>query len=109
MSEKIKKNEGDRFILGMEESYGYLSGLHARDKDADSSLLYIDHCREGRIESEIGNHAYSYLQEHEMRVDDRRSHSGRFCCSSIWFIIVSIMGMTSRLSSNVTQSLLPLC
>ena len=24
----------------------------------DSSLLYIDHCREGRIESEIGNHAY---------------------------------------------------
>ena len=45
----------------------------------DSSLLYIDHCREGRIESEIGNHAYSYLQENEMRVDDRRSHSGRFC------------------------------
>ena len=45
----------------------------------DSSLLYIDHCREGRIESEIGNNAYSYLQEHEMRVDDRRSHSGRFC------------------------------
>ena len=25
----------------------------------------------------------------------------RFCCSSIWFIIDSIMGMTSRLSSNV--------
>ena len=25
----------------------------------DSSLLYIDHCREGRIESEIGNHAYT--------------------------------------------------
>ena len=24
----------------------------------DSSLLYIDHCREGRIESEIGNNAY---------------------------------------------------
>ena len=45
----------------------------------DSSLLYIDHCREGRIESEISNHAYSYLQEHEMRVDDRRYHSGRFC------------------------------
>ena len=35
----------------------------------DSSLLYIDHCREGRIESEIGNHAYSYLQENEMRND----------------------------------------
>jgi phosphoglucomutase len=29
-----KKNEADRFIVGMEESYGYLSGIHARDKDA---------------------------------------------------------------------------
>ncbi|MCA5961479.1 hypothetical protein LC724_15375 [Blautia sp. RD014234] len=44
-----------------------------------SSLLYIDHCREGRIENEIGNHAYGYLQEHEMRVDNRRFHSGRVC------------------------------
>ena len=29
-----KKGEADRFIIGMEESYGYLSGTHARDKDA---------------------------------------------------------------------------
>lgn len=28
------KGEEDRFIVGMEESYGYLSGIHARDKDA---------------------------------------------------------------------------
>ena len=28
----------------------------------DSSLLYIDHCREGRIESEIGNHAYKSMR-----------------------------------------------
>lgn len=28
------KGEADRFIAGMEESYGYLSGIHARDKDA---------------------------------------------------------------------------
>ncbi len=26
--------EADRFVVGMEESYGYLSGIHARDKDA---------------------------------------------------------------------------
>lgn len=44
-----------------------------------SSLFYIDHCREGRIESEIGDNAYSYLQEHEMRVDNRHNHSGRVC------------------------------
>ena len=36
-----KKNEGNRFILGMEESYGYLSGLHARDKDAVVASLLV--------------------------------------------------------------------
>lgn len=62
----------------------------------DSSLLYIDHCREGRIESEIDNHAYSYLQENEMRVDDRRSHSGRFCfaCHGISTILAHISAYT---------------
>ncbi|MBQ5969919.1 MAG: phospho-sugar mutase [Clostridia bacterium] len=29
-----KNGEADRFVVGMEESYGYLSGIHARDKDA---------------------------------------------------------------------------
>jgi len=29
-----KENQSERFIVGMEESYGYLSGIHARDKDA---------------------------------------------------------------------------
>ena len=28
------EGQADRFIVGMEESYGYLSGIHARDKDA---------------------------------------------------------------------------
>ncbi len=28
-----EKGEADRFVLGMEESYGYLSGTYARDKD----------------------------------------------------------------------------
>lgn len=49
----------------------------------DSSLLYIDHCREGRIESEIGNNAYSYLQEHEMRVDDRAFPFGTVLLSTL--------------------------
>ncbi len=32
---KLEANgEADRFVVGMEESYGYLSGIHARDKDA---------------------------------------------------------------------------
>lgn len=36
-----KVGEENRFILGMEESYGYLSGTHARDKDAVVATLLV--------------------------------------------------------------------
>ncbi len=36
-----KTNDEDRFIVGMEESYGYLRGTHARDKDAVVASLLI--------------------------------------------------------------------
>ena len=36
-----QKGEADRFIVGMEESYGYLSGIHARDKDAVVGAMMI--------------------------------------------------------------------
>ena len=36
-----KTGEEDRFIVGMEESYGYLRGTHARDKDAVVASLLI--------------------------------------------------------------------
>ncbi len=36
-----KTNEEDRFVVGMEESYGYLRGTHARDKDAVVASLLI--------------------------------------------------------------------
>lgn len=34
MDQLAEAGQGDRFLLGFEESYGYLVGLHARDKDA---------------------------------------------------------------------------
>lgn len=34
MDQLVEAGRGDRFLLGFEESYGYLVGLHARDKDA---------------------------------------------------------------------------
>lgn len=38
-----EKKEEDRYILGFEESYGYLSGGYVRDKDAvDASMLIIE-------------------------------------------------------------------
>lgn len=36
-----KTGEQDRFIFGFEESYGYLSGAHVRDKDAVNAALLI--------------------------------------------------------------------
>lgn len=36
-----KKGEQNRFIVGMEESYGYLEGIHARDKDAVVASMLI--------------------------------------------------------------------
>ncbi len=34
MDQLVEAGQGDRFLIGFEESYGYLVGLHARDKDA---------------------------------------------------------------------------
>ena len=34
IAELESENRGDDFIFGFEESYGYLAGTHARDKDA---------------------------------------------------------------------------
>lgn len=36
-----RMNEGKPFLLGFEESYGYLNGTHVRDKDAISAALLI--------------------------------------------------------------------
>lgn len=40
-----EKNEEDRYILGFEESYGYLAGSYVRDKDAVvASMLICEMC-----------------------------------------------------------------
>lgn len=36
-----EKEQSDRFVFGYEESYGYLSGTHVRDKDAVVSSMLI--------------------------------------------------------------------
>jgi phosphoglucomutase len=37
----VEAGEGDRYLLGFEESYGYLAGTHARDKDAVVTSMLI--------------------------------------------------------------------
>ena len=41
ITELEEAGEGDRYILGMEESYGYLAGTHVRDKDAVVSAMLV--------------------------------------------------------------------
>lgn len=41
MTEMQEKGEADRFELGFEESYGYLSGMHTKDKDAVNASMLI--------------------------------------------------------------------
>lgn len=42
----------------------------------DTNLFCIDHCREGRIEQEVGKGAYCYLEAGDLRIDQRIHHTG---------------------------------
>lgn len=55
------KGEADRFVVGMEESYGYLSGIHARDKDAVVASTLI--CEMAAYYKSKGISLYEKMQE----------------------------------------------
>ena len=55
-----KKNQTDRFIVGMEESYGYLRGAHARDKDAVVASMLI--CEMAAYYKKKGVSLYNQMQ-----------------------------------------------
>jgi phosphoglucomutase len=59
-----KMDETDHFVMGMEESYGYLVGKHARDKDAVSAaMLIVEMCAyykaQGKTLAEVLDGLYS--------------------------------------------------
>ncbi len=55
-----KAGETDRFIVGMEESYGYLRGAHARDKDAVVASMLI--CEMAAYYKSKGISLYNQMQ-----------------------------------------------
>ena len=55
-----KKGETDRFVIGMEESYGYLRGAHARDKDAVVASMLI--CEMAAYYKCKGMSLYDFMQ-----------------------------------------------
>lgn len=55
-----KQQETERFIIGMEESYGYLRGAHARDKDAVVASMLI--CEMAAFYKAQGMSLFDFMQ-----------------------------------------------
>ena len=51
----------ERFVFGFEESYGYLAGTHARDKDAVVASMLI--CEMARYYRSLGKNLYQAMQD----------------------------------------------
>ncbi|MFL0251893.1 helix-turn-helix domain-containing protein [Clostridium neuense] len=45
---------------------------------SDKDTLFIEHCREGRIEWDMENNTCLYLGAGDLRIDNHRDHNGRF-------------------------------
>lgn len=55
-----KKGECERYILGFEESYGYLSGPHVRDKDGVNAAMLV--CQMARFSKACGQNLLQRMQ-----------------------------------------------
>lgn len=61
IAELEEANRKDDFIFGFEESYGYLAGTHARDKDAVVASMLI--CQMARYYRNQGKNLYQAMQD----------------------------------------------
>jgi len=66
--------------------------------ESNANLLCIDHCREGRIETEIFEGTYSYMSAGDVRVDSRMHHSGR-----VYFPLNHYHGVTIGFDMQVAK------
>lgn len=48
-------------------------------------VLVADHCSEGRMEYEYAENAFSYFEAHDVKLDTRQVHTGRFVFPSCHF------------------------
>lgn len=62
VTELESKGEADNFVLGMEESYGYITGIHARDKDAVNGASLVCEMAAYYKEKE-GKNLYRVMQD----------------------------------------------
>lgn len=45
---------------------------------SNSDILCVDYCKSGRMEQEIGGGAFAYIGAGDLKIDDRRNHTGQF-------------------------------
>ncbi len=61
ITELEEKGEEERYVLGMEESYGYLAGTHVRDKDGVVAAMMI--CEMAAYCKANGKTLWQYMEE----------------------------------------------
>jgi len=63
-------------------AYLIYNDFHLQNCDSEFktnlNVFCIDHCREGRIEQDMGNGAYAYLEAGDLKIDNRRKHDTHF-------------------------------
>ncbi|MCQ2455418.1 MAG: phospho-sugar mutase [Clostridia bacterium] len=95
-------NESNRYVLGFEESYGYLAGDHARDKDAVVASMLI--CEMAAYYKSIGKNLAEVLE-------DIYNEFGFCYCVQKSFTFEGITGMAKiasimdNLRNNVPKSI----
>lgn len=71
----------ERFVFGFEESYGYLAGTHARDKDAVVTSMLI--CQMARYYRTLGKNLYTAMQDLYERYGYHRNRTLSFTFEGI--------------------------
>lgn len=81
--DKIENETGDGLMTiykvfpGVLLIYNDFHMLHCESNfKSDKKLLCVDHCRLGRIEHEVSENAYTYIEKGDLKVDIRVKHSG---------------------------------
>ncbi len=97
-----EKGEENRYILGFEESYGYLAGTHVRDKDAVVASMLI--CEMTAYYKTLGKNLLEVLEQIYQRF-------GYYICSQKSFTfegqagVEHIAGIMSALRENTPKAL----
>lgn len=70
-------------------------------------MFCIDHCREGRIEQDMGNGAYTYLETGDLKIDNRKHHDTHFefpLCHYHGITVTLYMEQAARILSSELKS-----